>query len=181
MRALTTTRNELKPATNSVMSIAHVPNRRQNEERRLSSRTGDASEQSFTADVDGAGTAAYGEEAFRYLLGLERKRAGRSGRPFLLLLVDLKKTLDDPEMGADAANWVFSGLAASLRDTDFVGWYREGRVAGAVLAQLSDAGDSDIAQIVRDRVQEKLLAHVPASIAHRLQTRVFQLPRKCRS
>ena len=30
---------------------------------------------------------------------------------------------------------LFRGLGASVREVDFVGWYREGQVAAAVLAQ----------------------------------------------
>ncbi|HSS40404.1 MAG TPA: hypothetical protein VLT58_16675, partial [Polyangia bacterium] len=36
---------------------------------------------------------AYNEEAFRYLLQIERKRAARAQRPVLLLLLDLRAPL----------------------------------------------------------------------------------------
>ena len=40
---------------------------------------------------------AYNEEAFRYFLAIERKRAERSHRTFLLLLVDVKKAARDAQ------------------------------------------------------------------------------------
>ncbi len=56
------------------------------------------SDRSMAADVSDGGT--YSEEAFRYLLAIERKRAERCGRPFLLLLVDYRR------LGADICRLV---------------------------------------------------------------------------
>ena len=126
---------------------------------------------------------AYNEEAFRYFLANERSRAERSDRPFLLLLVDLKK-----QPGASArfdvavAEKLFTGVGRCLRETDFVGWYRERRLAGAVLTQLSDASEVDLC-VVRERAGTALAKSLPPDIFNRLQVRVFQLPasRKDRS
>src|SRR5207248_10164060 len=49
--------------------------------------------------VEGA-EHSYNEEAFRYFLELERKRSQLSNRPFLLLLVDLRRpAMPRTEMG----------------------------------------------------------------------------------
>ena len=81
----------------------------------------------------------YNEEAFRYLLAVERERFDRSGRPFLLLLM---APAPQPGVGARIARPVarklFAGLRSCLRETDFIGWYHEERVAGAVLTDLGD-------------------------------------------
>jgi hypothetical protein len=152
------------------------------EKRRLSSRTDDASWYSSAISGDAGGIGAYSEEAFRYLLALERKRAERYGRSFLLLLVDLKKASHRlPSMDAEIAAIVFDGLSSALRDTDFIGWYRDGRIAGAVLVQLSGAPSGEMADAVGQRVRNDLLSRVPADVASRLQTRVFQIPRTFRS
>ena len=137
---------------------------------------------SHAVTTEGAGVGAYSEEAFRYLLAIERKRAECSGRPFFLLLVDLKRAFGgSASMEADVALIVFKALAATLRDTDFTGWYREGRIAGAVLAQLSDAVGDRVSSAVSLRVREGLLSGIPPTIASRLQTRIFQVPRASRS
>ena len=82
--------------------------------------------------LEGRPGGAYNEEAFRHFLALEGKRSELSGRPFLLLLVDLKEQPVDlkeqPEVGADK---LLLALCLCVRETDFVGWYRERRVAGA--------------------------------------------------
>jgi len=148
-------------------------------DRRLSQRTGDVTSHADVVATDETG--AYVEEAFRYLLAIERKRAERSGRPFFLLLVDLKRAASGSvSMDADVASLVLNGLAAVLRDTDFTGWYREGRIVGAVLAQLSDSGNPEITQAVGQRVRDELLARLPSKIAERIQTRLFQVPRSSR-
>ncbi len=81
---------------------------------------------------DGA-AQAYNEEAFRYFLEIERKRSESSTRPLLLLLVDVRGA--DDVIDQATATQLFAGLAGCLRETDFVGWYRENLVIGAVLTQ----------------------------------------------
>src|SRR4029453_4452403 len=81
-------------------------------------------------EVKVPGGQAYNEEAFRYFLEIERKRSEASGRPLLLLLVDLvSQSGFDAAPGIDhtTADRVLSALALSLRETDFVGWHLEGR------------------------------------------------------
>lgn len=128
------------------------------------------------APEDPAGQA-YNEAAFHYFLSNERIRSERSERPFLLLLVDLKK-----EQGAGArfdvavAARLFMGLGRCLRETDFVGWYRDRRLAGAVLTQLPDATSVDLCRVVRERASAALAECLPPDMFSRLQMRIFQLP-----
>lgn len=128
------------------------------------------------APEDPAGRA-YNEEAFHYFLANERIRSERSDRPFLLLLVDLKK---EPGAGARfdvaVAAQLFMGLGRCLRETDFVGWYRDRRLAGAVLTQLPDATGVDLCRVVRERASTALSESLPSDMFSRLQMRIFQLP-----
>jgi hypothetical protein len=118
---------------------------------------------------------AYSEEAFRYFLGLERKRAERSRRSLLLLLVNL--TVDDEggqTISPGISSKLFSGLSLCVRDVDFIGWYRHGRVAGAVLTQGADSPALEASEQIRNRVTELLAKRLPAGVAARLQVRVLQ-------
>jgi hypothetical protein len=119
--------------------------------------------------------SAYNEEAFHYLLAIERKRFEHAGRPFVLLLVDLEGRSGqtgriDPVDGAK----VFAGLARSLRDTDVIGWYREGRIAGAVLTHLGDASITDVSRQMAERVTRTVRNDLPEPIACRLKVRLYQ-------
>ena len=116
------------------------------------------------------------EEAFLYFLAMERKRSERSGSPFLLVLVDLKEEPGASVRIAPAVSArIFSCLWLSLRETDVVGWYREERVAGAVLTQLAAGPLAEVCDEVVQRVTDGLREGLPAHVAPRLQVRVYQL------
>ena len=126
--------------------------------------------------ADGAGEA-YNQEAFRYFLDIERKRSQLSARPFLLLLVGLRRTADRAEwrVRSAMAARLFSALRLCVRETDFIGWYREGRLAGAVLTQCGDKSDPNISRQARDRVIHAMAEHLPRDIADRLHVRVCRV------
>lgn len=125
--------------------------------------------------VDDCPHQAYSEEAFRYFLGLERKRAERSGRALLLLLVGLTPDSGgDPSVPSGVSTKLFSGLSQCVRDVDFIGWYRHGRVAGAVLTQGAESPALEASEQIGQRVIELLGKRLPASIVSRLQIRVLQ-------
>src|SRR2546428_293200 len=87
------------------------------------------SELSGFALNDAAGQA-YDEAAFHYFLEIERKRAEIWNRPFLMMLIDFRRNPEiSPRIDEPAAGRLFSILLQCIRETDFVGWYREGRVA----------------------------------------------------
>jgi|SRR5579872_1744319 len=119
----------------------------------------------------------YTEETFRFFLDIERKRAELSGRTFLLLLLDLR---NESESGTavdhEPARLMSSALAACVRETDFVGWYRTGRVLGAVLTQHADVELANMTETVTDRIGGALRAALPLSLAGRIQLRAYQLP-----
>ena len=123
----------------------------------------------------------YNQEAFRHFLSLEQKRAERLSRSFLLLMVSLKpKTEDGVRFAPVAAAAVFSGLTRSVRDVDFIGWYREGSVAAAVLTQGAEAPGPDAPRQIRDRVTNVLRGELRSDIAERLLVRVRPLRRRSR-
>jgi hypothetical protein len=125
---------------------------------------------------DGAGEA-YNEEAFQYFLEVERKRSEISNRPFLLMLIEFNRHPAgiNPEIDVVTAGKLFSILQRCLRETDFVGWYRERRVAGAVLTQHGEPDRDDLSEVVRRRVGDALEEHFPPDRPGGLRVRVYQL------
>ena len=119
---------------------------------------------------------AYNEEAFRYFLAVERKRAASSRRSFLLLLISIKKRsgVSGPIRPVVATS-IFSGLWLGVREVDFIGWFREGRIAGAVLTQGADPLAPEVSRRISQRLTETLRGRVPADVARRVQVRVLQL------
>jgi hypothetical protein len=119
----------------------------------------------------------YNEEAFRYFLDVERRRAEISNRSFLLLLLDLKKTPSTgDEINKESADRLFVALAAALRETDFLGWYRACSTIGAVLTQHSDSASPEVERAVRDRIVDLVREQLPSQLARCVQLRVYRLP-----
>jgi hypothetical protein len=128
------------------------------------------------AALEGRMGQAYNEEAFRYFLTVERKRAASSRRSFLLLLVSIKKRSGvSRPIRPVVATSIFAGLWLGVREVDFIGWFREGRVAGAVLTQGADPIAPDVSRRISQRLTETLRGRVPAHVARRLHVRVLQL------
>jgi len=121
-----------------------------------------------TAFLSGAAGVAYNEAAFRHFLGIERRRVERSERSLLLVLVSLRTSPGRIDtLPSDAAAALFAALGSTVREVDFVGWYREGRVAAAVMAQTT-ASPIDSRARVADRVAATLrdtaLADLPLRV-----------------
>ena len=70
---------------------------------------------------------------------------------------------------------IFAGLWHCVREVDFVGWFREDRVAGAVLTQGADPPAPDVPLRISHRITGILSERVPAAVARRLHVRVLQL------
>lgn len=127
--------------------------------------------------LEGPLTQAYSEQAFRYLLTIERTRFERSGCPFLLLLVDLKEQDGTPaRVDSTVASNIFSNLWLCLRETDCVGWYREERVAGAVLTELGNGRPMEVSRLIGQRVSEMLCECLPSDVSRRLRVRIYRQP-----
>lgn len=118
---------------------------------------------------------AYNEAAFRHFLAVDRRRAGRSSRSVLLILVAVQQSLGTSVKLTDAsASALFSALAASVREVDFVGWYRERYVVAAVLAQGVRAS-GDLPHVITKRVFLSLTNRLSTDLSRDLRVRVVRL------
>jgi len=171
-------RNEFRGAGNSALT-ERLPSTPTSGGGAVSDMRGESVRCSCGVALEGRLGQAYNEQTFLYFLAIERKRSERSGRPFLLLLVDLKE-----QEGASArlesmvAPKLFSALWLCLRETDCVGWYREERVAGAVLTGLGDEPPSEVCRLVGQRVSGVLSEGLPSNVTRRLRVRVYQQPER---
>ena len=116
------------------------------------------------------------EETFHYFLAIERQRSERSGRPFVLLLVELKDAAGQSlNIDQYVALKVFMGLRACLRETDIRGWYRTHLAAGALLTELGDGAAADLRGPVGQRIKERIARDLPQDLARHLQVAVYHL------
>jgi len=95
------------------------------------------------------------EETFHNMLTLERRRAERSRKPFILMLLDASALVND-----GATNRFMSRLSSILlkctRETDLVGWHKNGVVLGAIFTEISKESGNPITEILRSKVVNAL-------------------------
>lgn len=117
----------------------------------------------------------YNEQAFRYLLSSESKRSKLSGHSFATLLIySTDKQGLIVQMDRDVADTVVKALFRSLRETDYIGWYREGYIVGGVLTVLEQDSAVEVSGRLQQRVMDILPARVSAEENSRLQIKVCQ-------
>jgi lipopolysaccharide/colanic/teichoic acid biosynthesis glycosyltransferase len=95
--------------------------------------------------------APLGEEVFAAMLYLERRRAERAKKHFVLMLVDVKCVIAKPDNKRVLSK--FTGvLSSAIRETDIIGWYLEDNVIGVIGTELGETKPIT----VQDRMLEKV-------------------------
>lgn len=125
---------------------------------------------------------ALGAEAYRVLtpepyfqqaVGLERKRAERSGKHFLLMLLGGEKAF---AAGEPTIYQVRAALAASIRETDLSGWYRQGRTMGVIFTEVSAESAEAIRRVLNVKVSEALRNQLRPEQLQRIQVSFHLFP-----
>lgn len=84
----------------------------------------------------GSGFELLNEELFLKALHTEQRRTERSGRRFVLAVIDVAELLT---AGCTATrSTVVDALANSVRATDFAGWYRKEHSAGIIFTEIGE-------------------------------------------
>jgi len=95
------------------------------------------------------------EEAFRRMLVIERKRTERSGKPFLLMLLEAGGRQGSGKNGK-ALDAILLGLLSSTRETDVIGWYQERITVGAMFTGLIVEDKNSLLSTILTRVSDAL-------------------------
>ncbi|HVZ82768.1 MAG TPA: sugar transferase [Terracidiphilus sp.] len=98
---------------------------------------------------------ALDEKTFKRVIAIERKRTERSKAPFVLMLLELSCAPNEPK-GKATLDTIIDALLASCRDTDLVGWYKEGSVVGVMFTGLVVADRNAILTGILNRVSASL-------------------------
>jgi len=99
------------------------------------------------------------EELFLGMLCLERKRAERSRKTLLLVLLDAEdatKTGRKPEI----LRGMIKAADAARRETDPAGWYKDNSVLGIIFTELGTAEDGVTITKLLEKVQEALASQL---------------------
>jgi lipopolysaccharide/colanic/teichoic acid biosynthesis glycosyltransferase len=119
-------------------------------------RSGGIASLDFSADIlPVEDRGVLNEEAFHRMISLERKRTERSGKPFLLMLLDMGNGLlsDKSEKALDK---ILSALSLSTRETDVTGWYKKNSVVGVMFTEFGAEDRNSILSTIMTRVSETL-------------------------
>jgi lipopolysaccharide/colanic/teichoic acid biosynthesis glycosyltransferase len=91
------------------------------------------------------------EDAFISMLYLERRRAERAQKRFVLILVDVKGALSTGSKDRTIIS-LSNALAEGTRETDIIGWYLEDNMMGIIGTELGNATN----QVIQDSFLCKL-------------------------
>ena len=94
------------------------------------------------------------QDLFMKLLCLERKRTERSGRRFVLMLLDAGDLLKSSK--PHVLPVLLSAISQSMRDTDIKGWYKDGSVIGVIFTEVGNAVDKSIVHRLSTKLTDSL-------------------------
>jgi len=104
------------------------------------------------------------EELFLGMLCLDRKRAERSGRKILLVLLDAEDAVKTGRK-QDILEDLVRAANAARRETDPAGWYKQNCVLGIIFTEFGTPDDRATISKVTDKVREALVMHTaPADL-----------------
>ena len=120
-------------------------------------------------------TRPHNEQAFRRLLFSESKRSELSGYSFnILLIYSTDKQGLIVQMDHHVGDTVVTALCRSLRETDYIGWYLEGRIVGGVLTVLGQDSAVEVSDHIQQCLMEILRVELRVEEISRLQIRFCQ-------
>lgn len=113
------------------------------------------------------------ENAFHSMLTLERRRAERSRKPFVLMLLDANLENGTAERILREAVDV---VVASKRETDLVGWYKQGAILGVIFTEVSSVGDVPVTDTLRTKIESAFVKHMGGERAARIAISLHLFP-----
>ena len=98
----------------------------------------------------------YVEDSFNDLLYTERKRADRSQRSFLLMLVDINGLLHDDEIAKNEKSELAYILSSCKRETDIIGWYKYDSIVGIIFTEIKELDQYKIRKKIYNNLSDVL-------------------------
>ena len=116
------------------------------------------SEPNYSRHSDGAEPEGLlAENVFHSMLTMERRRAERSRKPFVLMLLDAHLENGTAEQILRQAVDI---VVSSKRETDLVGWYKQGAILGVIFTEVNLEGELSITETLRTKVETVFVKHL---------------------
>ena len=113
------------------------------------------------------------ENVFHSMLTLERRRAERSRKPFVLMLLDANLENGTAE---EILRQAVEIVLASKRETDLVGWYKQGAILGVIFTEVNLEGPVSITETLRAKMETAFLKHMGRDRAAKIAISVHLFP-----
>jgi|HubBroStandDraft_2_1064218.scaffolds.fasta_scaffold09773_2 lipopolysaccharide/colanic/teichoic acid biosynthesis glycosyltransferase len=113
------------------------------------------------------------ENVFQSMLTLERRRAERSRKPFVLMLLDANLESGDAE---EILMQAVEVVVATKRETDLVGWYRQGAILGIIFTEVTLEGERPITETLRAKIETAFVKHLGRDRAARIAISTHLFP-----
>ena len=115
------------------------------------------------------------EGIFQKILRWERKRAERSGKFLLLMLVDMRRILlGNPS--DKALPQIASAVCSPTRETDLAGWYQSGAVLGVIFTELQSTDRNSLKDLMSTEVRARLRANLGEEQADQIRISFHLFP-----
>ena len=113
-------------------------------------------------------TEILAEESFIRALSFERRRAERSTRHSVLMLLHFAETLDSDQR-CDVLQKVVRALSGAMRETDLTGWYERSSKIGVILTEIDPANMNAAFNAVEKRVRVAMRTEVNVRVLNEIQ------------
>ena len=113
------------------------------------------------------------ENVFHSMLTLERRRAERSRKPFVLMLLDANLENGTAE---EILRQAVDIVVASKRETDLVGWYKQGAILGVIFTEVNLEGETPITETLRTKIETAFVKHLGRERAARIAISLHIFP-----
>ena len=115
------------------------------------------------------------EETFHSMLTLERRRAERSRKPFVLMLVDSSAAASNGHR-SDLIDRLTRIVCGTTRETDLIGWHEQGAVLAVIFTEVSLAGENPVTEVLHSKVVAALRENLDSKVASSLHITVHLFP-----
>jgi lipopolysaccharide/colanic/teichoic acid biosynthesis glycosyltransferase len=122
-------------------------------------------------------SSLYVQDYFCEMVCQERRKSERSGKPVLLMLINIEK-IEADERKIDAIRKIVSVLFSVTREIDIKGWYKYQSNIGIVFREVKEVTDA-VRETLLDKVRDHLNNTLDAEIIKKIRILIHVFPEDC--
>jgi lipopolysaccharide/colanic/teichoic acid biosynthesis glycosyltransferase len=119
------------------------------------------------------------EDSFRNLISVERKRTERSGKPFMVMLLDISMFLNKSHLyignktiSAPTFDKIINAIIKVTRDIDIKGWHQTGKKLGILFTEIS----ADCKHKIVDKIIKSINSNLKPDQASKIKISCYWYP-----